>query len=240
MMPKFSLASASCFALLIALGSFQGKAAAQVGQIGEAHGTSEISRGGQIQDATVTTTIFLNDQITTGPASSSTINLNGGSQLELGEETTLKIDQHLLPPNQSNFSTRINMIRGTVRSLVPKALARADFEVHTPNAVTAVRGTDFRVSFSIGTKRFGYPGCTTFTDVVVYIGTVAVSNLASPSSIVDVSDGFTTTVACDQVPEAPGPLGVGGNGNGGVPGTGSGVAPPPPASAPPVTVLPGR
>jgi len=239
-MRKFSNLRALGFALLLALGALQGTAAAQVGQIGAATGAIEISRGGQIGDGTVATPIFLNDQVTTGPASSSTINLNGGSSIELGESTTLKIDQHLLPPNQSNFKTRLRMLRGTVRSVVPKVLASADFEVNTPNAVTAVRGTDFRVSFSLGQKRFGYPGCASFTDVTVYTGVVTVANLANLSATVDVPEGFATTVACDQTPEAPGPQGLGESINGGVSGSGAGVAPPPPASSPPPITVPGR
>jgi hypothetical protein len=237
-MAKFWIALTFSLALLITLGGLRGNAAAQVGQIGEASGTIEISRGGQIGDGTVATPIFLNDQVTTGPASSSTINLNGGSELELGESTTLTIDQHLLPPHQSNFKTRIRLLRGTIRSVVPKVLASADFEVHTPNAVTSVRGTDFRVAFSLGQKRFGYPGCTSFTDVTVYTGVVTVANLTNLSATVDVPEGFATTVACDQAPESAGPPGLGESGNGGVSGPGGGVAPPPPASAPPVFTIP--
>jgi hypothetical protein len=237
-MMKFSIAPAFSAALLLALICLQGTAVAQVGQIGEATGTIEISRGGQIADGTVATPIFLNDQVTTGPASSSTINLNGGSALELGESTTLKIDEHLLPPNQSYFKSRVSLLRGTVRSVVPRVLAKADFEVHTPNAVTSVRGTDFRVAFSSGQKRFGYPGCTSFTDLTVYTGVVTVANLADLSVTVDVPEGFATTVACDQAPEAPGPAGLGESGSGGVSGPGGGVAPPPPASSPPLITVP--
>jgi hypothetical protein len=237
-MTKFSIALTLTGALLIALGGLQGIAAAQVGQIGEANGTIEVNHRGQIGDGNVATPIFLDDQVTTGPASSSTINLNGGSTLELGESTTLKIDQHLLPPNQSNFKTRVSVLRGAVRSVVPRVLASADFEVHTPNAVTSVRGTDFRVASSSGQKRFGYPGCTSFTDVTVYTGVVTVANLANLSVTVDVPEGFATTVACDQAPEAPGPAGLGESGSSGVSGPGGGVAPPPPASSPPAITVP--
>src|ERR1700731_1663892 len=186
------------FVVLSALCFLQGTASAQVGQIGQASGAVEVSRAGQVQAAAVATPLFMNDQVVTGPASSSNINLNGGSTLELGESTTLKIDQHSLPPTRSNFTTRISVLKGTVRSKVPRVLASADFEVHTPNAVTAVRGTDFQVALSLGQKRFGYPGCTTFTDVNVYSGVVNVANVANPSTSVSVPEGFATTVACDH------------------------------------------
>lgn len=237
-MPKVPIVRAFSFALLIALSCLQGTATAQVGQVGEASGTIELGRAGQTRNVTVAMPIFIDDQVTTGPASSSTINLNGGSKLELGESTTLKIDRHVLPPSRSNFATRISLLQGTLRSVVPSVLGSADFEVHTPNAVAAVRGTDFRVAFILGQKRFGYPGCASFTDVSVLTGIVAVANLANLSVTVDVPAGFATTVACDQVPEAPGPAGIGESGNGGVQGSGSGVPPPPPAPAPPVPVLP--
>jgi hypothetical protein len=239
-MPKFPIVRAFSFALLIVVSCLVGTAAAQVGQVGAANGTIELSRAGQIRDLAVAMPILLNDQITTGPASSATINLNGGSELELGESTTLKIDQHVLPPTRSNFTTRINLLIGTVRSLVPAVVAgTADFEVHTPNAVTAVRGTDYRAAYSLGQKRFGYPGCASFTDVSVATGVVAVANVANPSATVDVPAGFTTTVACDQGPQAPGPSDVSESGSEGV-GAGVNVPPPPaaPAPAPPAPAPP--
>jgi hypothetical protein len=218
----------SLFALLL----WPRISAAQVGQIATVYGNSQLRRGAQVESVSPAMPLFLNDQVTTEPASSLAINLNGGAELELGESSTIVLDEHVLPPNQSAFRTRIGLLRGKVHSIVPHVAVAADFEVHTPNAVTSVRGTDFGVAFSDGTLRFGYPGCTTFTDVTVYSGTVSVASIANPTATVDIPEGFSTTVACDQAPLPPGPSGLEGMNSGSVRGPGAATAPPPPAAAP--------
>jgi hypothetical protein len=205
---------------------------AQVGQIAKLYGNAQLRRGSQLYGVGPAMPLFLNDQVTTEPSSSLAINLNGGSELNLGESSTIVLDEHVLPPNQSAFRTRISLLSGKVRSTVLRALIATDFQVHTPNAVAAVRGTDFAVAFSEGTRRFGYPGCTTFTDVSVYAGTVTVGSTANPTATVNIPEGFSTTVACDQAPLPPGPSGLEGMGSGTLTGPGAVTAPPPPGAAP--------
>jgi hypothetical protein len=207
--------------------------AAQVGQVAKVNGNAELRRASQLYGVGAAMPVFLNDQVSTDAASSLAINLNGGSSLELGESSTITLDEHVLPPTQSAFKTQISLLTGKVRSVVPHVLGAADFEVHTPNAVAAVRGTDFVVSFSDGQKRFGYPGCETFTDLSVHTGTVAIANMANPNASVNVPEGFSTTVACANAPLPPGPSGLEGLGSGGVTAPGAVTGPPPPAAAPP-------
>lgn len=217
---------------LVALLLFPRISAAQVGQIATVYGNAQLRRGSQLYGISPAMPLFLNDQVTTEPSSSLAINLNGGSELELGESSTIVLDEHVLPPNQSAFRTLLRLLGGKVHSIVPRAVVAADFEVHTPNAVTAVRGTDFAVAFSDGTRRFGYPGCTTFTDVTVHSGTVSVANTANPTATVNIPEGFSTTVACDRAPLPPGPSGLEGMDSGAITGPGTVTAPPPPAAAP--------
>jgi hypothetical protein len=86
----------------------------------------------------------------------------------------------------------------------------AGFEVHTPNAVASVRGTDFDTEYIEGKPCPGFPQCLRYTDVGVYKGTVAVRNPTSLKSIsVLVAAGYETTVPCELPPATPGPLGMG-------------------------------
>ena len=218
---------------LVAVLTLTGNSSAQVGQVERLLGTAQLRRASQLYGVSSAMPVFLKDQVTTDPSSSLAINLNGGSALEIGESSTFVLDEHVLPPNQGAFKTRIALLEGKVRSNVSHALAAADFEVHTPNAVVAVRGTDFAVAFSDGTRRFGYPGCARFTDVSVYSGTVAVANTANPNAMVNVSEGLSTTVACNQPPLPPGPSSLEGIESGGITAPGAVTAPPPPAAAPP-------
>jgi hypothetical protein len=149
-----------------------------------------------------------------------------------------------------------------LRSIVPSLVRTETFEIHTPNAIAAVRGTDFDTTYSDGAARPGFGGCQRYTDLRVREGVVAVSNLSNPTEVVDVDAGYETTVPCLLPPLNAGPLGIagaagpggaaGGKGGGGggaaggaaaaaigfsapPPGTGSAAPPPPPPPPPKVT-----
>ena len=71
-------------------------------------------------------------------------------------------------------------------------------------------GTDFDTTYIEGRVRPGYEGCQRYTDVRVREGVVAVSNLANPAEVVEVSAGYETTVPCLLAPLSAGPLGIAG------------------------------
>src|SRR5208282_1539601 len=141
---------------------------------------------------------------------------------------------------------------GGLRSIVPVLLRTEGFEIHTPNAVTAVRGTDFDTTYIEGRARPGYEGCQRYTDVRVREGVVAVSNLANPGEVVEVTAGYETTVPCLLPPLNAGPLGIAGaigpgaaggrsGGAGGAAAAAVGFSAPPPgggSSAPPPPPMP--
>jgi hypothetical protein len=118
-----------------------------------------------------------------------------------------------------------------------------NFEVHTPNAVVAVRGTKWNTRYQEGTGRPGFPSCKRFTDVEVYEGTVEVSSATNAAAQhQSVTEGYETTVACDAPPLESGPLGITGNsGIGGFRGVSPGSMGAPPAGSleqPPVIPKP--
>ncbi len=70
--------------------------------------------------------------------------LDNDSVLSLGENTRLQITEHIYDPTQKQ--TVIDLFNGMLRSLVGKLIAQGGrFEIHTPTAVAAVRGTYFVV-----------------------------------------------------------------------------------------------
>jgi hypothetical protein len=140
-------------------------------------------------------------------------------------------------------NTRLSLVLGSVRSAVTSAVGGVpNFEVHTPNAVVAVRGTKWITRYHEGTERPGFPSCKRFTDIEVYDGMVNVGSAANTSAQhVAVSAGYETTVACDAPPLEAGPIGITGTGGiGGFRGVspGSGGAPPPPIEEPPPPLPP--
>jgi hypothetical protein len=97
------------------------------------------------------------------------------------------------------------------------------FQMHTPNAVGAVRGTEWDTSYSEGVAREKYPNCTQFTDVAVQDGTVNVSVEQDPTKNEDVHAGKKTTVACGALVSG-GTSGAGGFGAGAAAAAGGVVA----------------
>jgi hypothetical protein len=88
------------------------------------------------------------DRIVTGAGGNVTIALTDGSEIEVTDSSNLTIDANTLNPDGTRAGTRMSLLNGMVRSLVRTSAGKPpNFEVHTPNAVAAARGTSFDVDY---------------------------------------------------------------------------------------------
>ena len=236
--------------------------AQQVGTVTDLKGSAQIQRTGATVAVAKGIPVQLHDRLTTSAKSSATVTLTGGATLSLAENTSLVFDQSVTGGAGAR-STQLNLFEGGLRSIVPPLVRNETFEIHTPNAVAAVRGTDFDTAYFEGAARAGFGGCQRYTDIRVRDGVVAASNRSNPTGEVDVEAGYETTVPCLLPPLNAGPLGIagaagpggaaGGRSGGGAaggaaaaavgfsappPGTGTSAPPPPPPPPPPVKVPP--
>src|SRR5208282_3092251 len=215
--------------LLVCLAPAIARAQQIVGTVTQLSGSAQIQRSGVTVSAAQGTSIELHDQLVTSPNSSATVTLTSGITLTLAENTNLTFEQNVTTAGAFR-NTRLDLAEGGMRSIVPLLGGRPQsFEIHTPNAITAVRGTDFDTTYIEGTVRPGYQGCQRYTDVRVREGLVAVSNLANPTEVVEVGAGYETTVPCLLPPLNAGPLGIAGaaapgGAGGGRSGAGGGAA----------------
>jgi hypothetical protein len=200
-------------------------------------GAASIQRAGSSLEVTVGMAVLVADEITVSAGGKVAVTLTDGSVLEAHSSSTIVIDEQLIAPGGGRASTRVRLLKGILRSLVKhSARGNPNFEVHTPNAILAARATDFKTSYTSGQRRFGFGGCTEFTDEQTKRGTVGARNAAAPNAPETLVDaGYETTIACNQPPTPPGPLGMTGiPGAGpltsGAPGTEVGA--PPPAAVP--------
>ena len=78
------------------------------------------------------------------------------SILTVGEDSRIEITEYVFNPQESLRSAIITLVEGRVRALVGKVFAESGsrFEIHTPTAVAAARGTYFIVWLH-GTGRTG-------------------------------------------------------------------------------------
>ncbi|HUO03722.1 MAG TPA: FecR family protein [Candidatus Binataceae bacterium] len=222
-------------AIILALALFfwsAAPAAAQTtaGTVSSVSGQVQIQHNGATAAATVGATVSQSDRIITGADGHVVIILSDQSKLELGGSTSISLDQYT---SGGATPTRVSLFSGVMRSLVNATGGPANYQVHTPNAIAAVRGTKFDVGYSEGSVRPGYDGCDRYTDTAVLEGTVNLTNAANPDSGSDIQAGYEATVPCGQSVSAAGPLAMTGAFSSG--GGSNGFTGPPPSSggAPP-------
>jgi ferric-dicitrate binding protein FerR (iron transport regulator) len=186
-------------------------AAGAAGSITAIQGAVTIVRAGKTLTAAYGMPVQVGDQFNTGLGSQVTITLVDGTQLELAEASGLTMVADRLDANGQRAQTRIDLIRGLLHSLVRFAPGNApNYEVHTPNAVAAARGTNYDTDYTKGVARKSSPGCLEFTDVRVFEGTVEVSNPNNPTAPpVELIRNHATSVACLLGPSAAVTTGLG-------------------------------
>ncbi|MBV8356518.1 MAG: FecR domain-containing protein [Deltaproteobacteria bacterium] len=180
-----------------------------VGSVTKIHGVVELERNGRKSIPALSSRVLLEDLFRTNRSSSVTITLAGGSELQVGQSTSIRIDRDVLDSKTGARFTVIKLIKGKLHSLVPSLVTGGNFAVQTGNAISGVRGTEFETAYIEGKPCPGFPDCLRYTDVGVYSGTVEVHSLTNPQALpVRVSEGYETTVPCEVQPSSPSPLGA--------------------------------
>ena len=156
----------------IAVSAPAARAQSTVGTITQLTGAANIQRAGATIAAASNMPVMLHDRIATEPNASLTISLVDSSSLQLGSASTLVIDDSVLV-NGVGAPSKVGLLQGDLHSLIVGAMkgSSTTFEVNTPNAIGAVRGTDFQMHTD-NNGRQGYPDCFQFTDLAVDNGTV--------------------------------------------------------------------
>jgi len=195
-----------------------------VGTITQIQGTANIQRNGATIAAVSNLPVMLHDTIVTDPNASLTISLVDNSSLQLGASTTLRIDNSVLV-NGVGAPSRVGLLGGDLHTVILGAMrgSSTTFEVNTPNAIGAVRGTDWHEHYDTE----NHNGCTKNTKVDVSDGTVEVCNTENPPVCKDIHQGQHTEVRCGAFWEGPGllgPVGAGALGLGLAAGAGVGIA----------------
>jgi ferric-dicitrate binding protein FerR (iron transport regulator) len=194
--------AAMMLAVIFLLGAHRAAAQTAAGSLTAVSGTVTITRGTATIPGAYGTAVQVGDRITTGPSSSATITLSDGTQMELTDSATLTIDKELVSSTGTRQSTQVTLLGGLVRSLVRFTPGTApNYEVHTPNAVAAARGTSYDCQYSKGVTNDKYPGCLEFTNVEVFDGVVGVTNPTNRTSPeVEVKPGQKVIVPCGAGP----------------------------------------
>ena len=172
------------------------QAQSTVGTIIQIQGAANVQRNGATIAAAQNMPIMLHDTIATQPNSSLTIGLVDNSSLQLGASSTITIDDSVMV-NGVGAPSKVGLLGGDLHSVIVGAMKASSttFEVHTPNAVGAIRGTTWDTHYDTDDHKES-KGCRKTTRVDVEDGTVQVCNTASPPECKDVHQGKRTWVRC--------------------------------------------
>ncbi len=141
--------------------------------------------------------IFQEDIIETAEGSKLRITLIDTTVISLGEKSRLELKHFLHDTRQQTHTARLTIAAGIFRAIIKKLIPQSTFEVTTPTAVAAIRGTDLMGEVTVDA-----------TSIVVLEGTVMISNIRprfrglTGATLIP---GAGTTVRDDEPPSAPTP-----------------------------------
>jgi hypothetical protein len=167
------------------------------GTVAVLEGTVEVGRIGAWEAARIGMPVNIGDEVRTREEGRVRVVFQDSSVLNVGPETTVSVDKHSLDPAKGIFTTLLRLGRGKVRALVgaDHERPRTLYEIETPTAISAVRGTEFVIA---------YDPVADVTDVVGVAGQVAVnSTLDRTRRGVIVGTQHLTKVARGKLPTAP-------------------------------------
>ena len=125
------------------------------------------------------------------------------SMLTVGENSRVEIDEYIYNPEKNVRQAVVKLMQGQVRALVNKVFKAngSRFEIHTPSAVAAARGTYFTVWVENGQSG------------IINIGEKGRVDFTSGGMTVAVDPGFFSIAHEGHAPSAPLPHNLGMRGN---------------------------
>lgn len=205
---RVAIAAAGIYAMFfgsvpaMAQGDVIGMFTAVQGQVAVTHPGATVASAVKLRDD-----VLFKDVIETQRQSRAKALFQDDSILSVAEGSRVEVAEHIYDPTQNRRSMVVKLIKGRVRALVGQVFggAGSKFEVHTPTAVAAARGTYFVVWIEEGKapalgRALGEPGSVRpvalgLTDVAqLGPGATGIANIGSTGSVAFTSSGQTVLV----------------------------------------------
>jgi hypothetical protein len=200
-MRRSSLMAIMTAALCVAALTAVAQAEEAVGSVAALAGRAEAQRSGEATWNALSPgdPIFLNDRLRTLTDSRLKVLFGEDAVVTLAEKSELTVDEQVVPEDgggQSYFSVLV----GTVRALVSERYGTpgGSFEMETPTAVAAVRGTEFVLSHSVAADETTVLGLASKTLVRAQVD-------SEGTSVVELGPGEVTVVKRGAYPVVPAP-----------------------------------
>ena len=147
----------------------------------------------QVQPVKLHDEVLFKDVIETRKESRTKAFFEDDSVLTVGENSRVEVTEHIYNPDQNQRRMVVRLFHGKLRALVSKVFkgAGSKFEIHTPTAVAAARGTYFVVWTEQGTTG------------IVNIGESGHVDFTSGGTTVTVAPGEYSVVGSGGSPTSP-------------------------------------
>ena len=182
-------------ATAILIGLSAGNAAAQdaIGSVSRMQGEATGAKDGAAEALALGSSVFLNQEVSTGEAARLELTFTDGTQLTLGEKAKMVLDTFVYSPAQGTGTMKLAVV-GAFRFVSGQVTKQndSDVAVTTPIATVGIRGTEF----------WGGPIDDQALGVFLIDGEVTVTNAAG-EAVLD-TPGQGTNIAAPGV--APGPV----------------------------------
>lgn len=160
------------------------------GQVGVTH-----PHNGQTLPVKLHDQVQFKDVIQTREESRTKAFFQDDSMLTVGENSRVEINEYIYNPEQNVRKAVVKLMQGQVRALVSKVFKAngSRFEIHTPSAVAAARGTYFTVWVENGLSG------------IINIGETGRVDFASGGATVAVDPGYFSVALEGKAPSVPAP-----------------------------------
>lgn len=187
-------------AVLAALGWGALPAAANAGEAGTVaavEGAAEIGRGDTFEATAAGAPVHVGDVLRTGEPGRMRVVFQDDSVLNLGDNTTVNVDEQTFQKSEGIFRSTMKLVRGRVRALVSEYYETpgASYELETTAAVAGVRGTEFVVTYDPADETMHVVGIEGRVEVY--------SSRQKIAHSVFVTSGEVTTASPEEQPAAP-------------------------------------
>lgn len=153
-----------------------------VGEVTSITGIAKLVRGGSELDLAPSMPVEVRDRLSTAADAKLTVTFRDGSKLILSESSSYTVNEYEIATT-ARRQAEIELWAGHLRAIVNLGAGGVpDFEVHTPNAISAVRGTEFETAYIAGRPCPEDRSCLRYTTVGVFHGVVGRQYFESSSS----------------------------------------------------------
>jgi hypothetical protein len=166
-----------------------------IGRVPALEGQATVLRQGRFppEPLALQRSVFEEDIVETGLASKVRITLTDTTVISLGEHSRLELRRFAHDARGQTQTAHLTVAVGIFRAIINKLVPSSTFEVTTPTAIAAIRGTDLMGEVTPNS-----------TAIVALEGTVMVTNVRPDfRGLAILAEGAGTTVTANQPPTTP-------------------------------------